>query len=164
MELGFEGSEIAAEIFQVFFDVTKVGLDVCHVRLQLRPRSTLPTFGGNMHSAIRDSARKSLPAESDSRVVPVGYIERRIYRLREQNLTLDSDLADLYQVTTGNLNLAVRRNVARFPVDFMFQMTKEESDSLLLQSAIAKIRTWRPTHLPLRLYRTRSCDVVVGAQ
>jgi hypothetical protein len=51
---------------------------------------------------------------------------------------LDSDLADLYQVATGNLNLAVRRNPARFPADFMFQMTKEEGCSLLLQSARAK--------------------------
>ena len=51
---------------------------------------------------------------------------------------LDSDLADLYQVTTGNLNLAVRRNLARFPADFMFQMAKEEGGSLLLQSARAK--------------------------
>lgn len=48
---------------------------------------------------------------------------------------LDNDLAELYQVTTGNLNLAVRRNSERFPEDFMFQLTKEETDSLLLQSA-----------------------------
>jgi hypothetical protein len=58
--------------------------------------------------------------------------------IREQSVMLDSDLADLYQVATGNLNLAVRRNLARFPADFMFQMTKEEGSSLLLQSARAK--------------------------
>jgi len=51
---------------------------------------------------------------------------------------LDSDLADLYQVTTGNLNLAVRRNLNRFPEDFMFQVSKEETESLLLQIARAK--------------------------
>src|ERR1035437_5288138 len=50
---------------------------------------------------------------------------------------LDSDLAALYGVTTGNLNLAVRRNKARFPDDFMFGLTKHEADSLLLQSARA---------------------------
>jgi len=49
---------------------------------------------------------------------------------------LDSDLAKLYQVTTGNLNLAVRRNISRFPEDFMFQLTREEHQSLLLQIAI----------------------------
>ena len=51
---------------------------------------------------------------------------------------LDSDLAALYGVTTGNLNLAVRRNKARFPDDFMFGLTKHEADSLLLQIARAK--------------------------
>jgi len=51
---------------------------------------------------------------------------------------LDSDLAELYRVTTGNLNLAVRRNASRFPEDFMFQLTKEEHQSLLLQVARAK--------------------------
>jgi hypothetical protein len=50
---------------------------------------------------------------------------------------LDSHLAELYQVTTGNLNLAVRRNRERFPEDFMFQITKEEAGSLLLQTARA---------------------------
>ena len=39
---------------------------------------------------------------------------------------LDEDLAELYNVTTGNLNKAVKRNIARFPDDFMFQLTKEE--------------------------------------
>ena len=48
---------------------------------------------------------------------------------------LDSDLAELYQVTTGNLNLAVRRNGARFPEDFMFQLTQEEFENLRLQFA-----------------------------
>ncbi|HWM70478.1 MAG TPA: ORF6N domain-containing protein [Steroidobacteraceae bacterium] len=74
----------------------------------------------------------------ESRVIPVEYIERRIYLVRAQKVMLDSDLADLYQVTTGNLNLAVKRNRTRFPADFMFQLTKEEGASLLLQSAIAK--------------------------
>ena len=50
---------------------------------------------------------------------------------------LDADLAELYQVTTGNLNLAVRRNKERFPPDFMFQLTKAEFDNLRLQIARA---------------------------
>jgi len=52
---------------------------------------------------------------------------------------LDSDLAALYGVTTGNLNLAVRRNRTRFPEDFMFGLTQNEADSLLLQIARAKV-------------------------
>ena len=65
-------------------------------------------------------------------------IARRIYVLREHKVMLDSDLADLYQVTTGNLNLAVKRNRSRFPADFMLQLTKDENASLLLQVARAK--------------------------
>jgi hypothetical protein len=77
-------------------------------------------------------------SEDELRIVPVDYIERHIYRVRELNVMLDSDLARLYQVTTGNLNLAVRRTLIRFPADFMFQLTRDESSSLLLQSARAK--------------------------
>lgn len=51
---------------------------------------------------------------------------------------LDKDLADLYQVTTGNLNKAVKRNIKRFPADFMFQLTKEEWESLKFQIGILK--------------------------
>lgn len=43
---------------------------------------------------------------------------------------LDRDLAEMYQVTTGNLNKAVQRNIKRFPLDFMFQLTKEEFEEL----------------------------------
>ena len=65
-------------------------------------------------------------------------IERHIHLVRGQKTMLDSDFAALYGVTTGNLNLAVRRNKTRFPQDFMFVLTRSEADSLLLQSAIAK--------------------------
>ena len=51
---------------------------------------------------------------------------------------LDSDLAGLYQVLTKNLNLAVRRNPRRFPEDFMFQLTSEETEDLRLQFATSK--------------------------
>lgn len=74
---------------------------------------------------------------ADEAAISSPLIERRIYLIRGQKVMLDSDLAELYRVTTGNLNLAVRRNSERFPEDFMFQLTKEETDSLLLQSARA---------------------------
>lgn len=60
-------------------------------------------------------------------------IERRIYLVRGQKVMIDSDLAEVYGTTTGNLNRAVRRNPQRFPPDFMFHLTKEEADSLLLR-------------------------------
>jgi ORF6N domain len=53
-------------------------------------------------------------------------IDRRIYVIRGQKVMLDSDLAELYQVLTKNLNKAVQRNRDRFPEDFMFQLTKDE--------------------------------------
>jgi hypothetical protein len=77
--------------------------------------------------------------------VPVEVIERRIYLIRGQKVMLDQDLAELYGVTTGNLNLAVRRNQLRFPEDFMFQLSAEERASLILQSARAKGRGGRRT-------------------
>jgi hypothetical protein len=59
-------------------------------------------------------------------------IQRRIYLMRGQKVMFDADLAELYEVSTGNLNLAVRRNPRRFPDDFMFQLTKEEFEDLRL--------------------------------
>jgi hypothetical protein len=64
-------------------------------------------------------------------------LKRYIHLVREQSVMLDSDLAALYEVTTGNLNLAVRRNKTRFPADFMLTLTKAEADGLLLQNARA---------------------------
>ena len=67
--------------------------------------------------------------------VPVEIIERRIYLIRGQKVMLDSDLAEIYQVPTKSLNLAVRRNTERFPGDFMFQLSKEEFENLRFQIA-----------------------------
>lgn len=65
-------------------------------------------------------------------------IQKKIYEVRGIKAMLDKDLADLYQVTTGNLNKAVKRNIKRFPADFMFQLTKEEWESLKFQIGILK--------------------------
>jgi hypothetical protein len=76
-------------------------------------------------------------------IIPVERIVSRIYVIRGQKVMLDADLAELYGVTTGNLNLAVRRNGKRFPDDFVFQLTIEEHESLILQTARAKTRGGR---------------------
>ncbi|MBQ2225635.1 MAG: ORF6N domain-containing protein [Prevotella sp.] len=65
-------------------------------------------------------------------------IQSRIYEIRGQRVMLDRDLAELYQVTTGNLNKAVKRNIKRFPSDFMFQLTTEEWELLKFQIGILK--------------------------
>ena len=57
-------------------------------------------------------------------------IKRKIYEIRGRRVMLDSDLAEMYQVETKNLKRAVRANIERFPDDFMFELTKEEFDSL----------------------------------
>ena len=50
-------------------------------------------------------------------------IEKMIYVIRDQKVMFDSDLAELYEVETKVLNQAVKRNISRFPIDFMFQLT-----------------------------------------
>lgn len=65
-------------------------------------------------------------------------IQKKIYEVRGVKVMLDKDLAEPYQVTTGNLNKAVKRNIKRFPPDFMFQLTKEEWESLRFQIGILK--------------------------
>lgn len=65
-------------------------------------------------------------------------IQSKIYEVRGQKVMLDKDLAELYQVTTGNLNKAVKRNIKRFPPDFMFQLTDEEWEALRFQNGIIK--------------------------
>jgi hypothetical protein len=62
--------------------------------------------------------------------VSLSKIENMIYVIRGQKVMLDSDLADLYEVETGQMNRAVKRNALRFPEDFMFQLTTEEFRSI----------------------------------
>jgi serine/threonine-protein kinase RIO1 len=61
----------------------------------------------------------------------------KIYLLRGQKVMLDKDLAEIYNVKTYRLNEAVKRNITRFPSDFMFQLTAEEFKSLISQNAIS---------------------------
>ena len=62
----------------------------------------------------------------------------KIYNLRGLNVMLDFDLAKLYRVETKNLNLAVKRNISRFPKDFLFHLAKSEWESLRLQFETSK--------------------------
>lgn len=58
----------------------------------------------------------------------------KIRLIRNQKVILDKDLAELYNVVTGNLNKAVKRNIVRFPDDFMFQLTDKEFENLIFQN------------------------------
>lgn len=82
---------------------------------------------------------------ADQLPVPVELIERRIYVIRGQKVMLDRDLAGLYNVPTFRLNEAVKRNRNRFPEDFMFQLTPDETGSLTSQIAMSNGRGGRRT-------------------
>jgi hypothetical protein len=79
-----------------------------------------------------------------SALAPAQDITRAILVLRRQRVLLDAELAALYGVTTKRFNEQVRRNRERFPDDFMFQLTAEESDSL--RSQFATLKSGRGQH------------------
>jgi hypothetical protein len=71
-------------------------------------------------------------------LVPVEVITSKIYLIRGIKIMLDKDLAELYEIENRILKQAVRRNIHRFPPDFMFELTKEENLSLRSQNVILK--------------------------
>jgi len=72
------------------------------------------------------------------KVIPFGEIQRRIHLVRGRRVMLDSDLADFYRVSTRDLNKAVSRNRERFPDDFAFTTTMEETRALMFQVGTSK--------------------------
>jgi hypothetical protein len=64
-------------------------------------------------------------------LVPEEVIERKIFMIRGHKVMLDRDLAELYGVATKVLNQAVKRNISRFPQDFMFQLTEAEKEKVV---------------------------------
>ena len=76
-------------------------------------------------------ASKELP-------IPVERIEKAIFLIRGNKVMLDAGLAELYGVTTKRLNEQVRRNISRFPIDFMFQLDEQETSALRSQIATSK--------------------------
>ena len=81
---------------------------------------------------------------SEPSLVPVERIEKAILLIRGKKVILDADLASLYGVETRVLVQAVRRNLGRFPEDFMFQLSKEEVD--FLRSQIVTLKRGRGQH------------------
>ena len=72
-------------------------------------------------------------------VVEHNNIENQVYFVRGEKVMLDNDLAVLYGVETKRLNEQVKRNSERFPIDFMFQLTEKEWETLKSQIATSKI-------------------------
>jgi phage regulator Rha-like protein len=71
-------------------------------------------------------------------LIPIELIASKIYLIRDTKVMLDKDLAELYGVETRVLKQAVRRNIDRFPADFMFELTKDENQSLRSQNVTLK--------------------------
>lgn len=84
----------------------------------------------------------------DNEIITTENIRAKIYEIRGQKVMLDRDLAALYGVETKALNQAVKRNIGRFPSDFMFQLTKEES----LRSQIVTLKMEQGKHLKYMPY------------
>jgi hypothetical protein len=80
--------------------------------------------------------------ETDTETVPAD-IAARILNVREHRVLVDSDLALLYGVSTARLNQQVNRNLARFPADFIFQLTSQEVTNLMLQFATSSLGSRR---------------------
>ncbi|MEH3115088.1 ORF6N domain-containing protein [Pedobacter terrae] len=88
------------------------------------------------------TAKQMLP------IIPDNIVVNKIYNLRGVKVMLDSDLAELYGVATKVLNQSIRRNIERFPDDFMFQLTAEEWESLRSQIVTSKKGRGGRTYLP----------------
>ena len=79
-------------------------------------------------------------SSSAQSIVPATLISTKIHVIRSTRVMLDADLAAMYGVSTANLNKAVRRNIDRFPEDFMFQLKAREAAILVFQSGISRSR------------------------
>lgn len=96
---------------------------------------------------VRQPSRRAVVAPQNQ-VIPAKQIEQAILVIRGQKVMLDRDLAALYGVETFNLNKAVKRNLERFPSDFMFQLTKEETAGLTFQTGISNTGRGGRRYLP----------------
>ncbi len=87
------------------------------------------------HQVFKIKYNKKMTEDKNQSIIPDEIVMNKIYLIGGQKVMLDSDLADLYEVETRRLNEQVKRNIDRFPEDFMFQLTKEEFENLKSQIA-----------------------------
>jgi hypothetical protein len=89
------------------------------------------------HTAKKTPAKKAASKPVSLSLIP-DQLAPLVIRLRRENVILDSDIAELYGVETKVLNQAVKRNIERFPADFMFQLTADEMENLRSQLVTSK--------------------------
>ena len=85
-----------------------------------------------------------MTANNQNALIPAERIAQAIFVIRGQKVIIDADMAELYEVTTKRFNEQVRRNLERFPQDFMLQLSQEEWDAL--RSQFATLKTGRGQH------------------
>ncbi len=91
---------------------------------------------------------KTAVLQANTAIQDSNEIQNKIYTIRNQQVMLDSDLALMYQVETKRLNERVKRNIARFPENFCFQLTKDEYDNLRSQIATSSEEYGGRRYLP----------------
>jgi phage regulator Rha-like protein len=96
----------------------------------------------------------------NSKLFPAERIVSKIYLIRNEKVLLDSDLADLYGVETKRLKEAVRRNIHRFPADFMFQLSPEEQQ--YLRSQIASLKRGQHSKYPPFVFTEQGVAMLSG--
>ena len=89
-------------------------------------------------------------------------IQSMIYEIRGQKVMIDSDLAALYDVELRSLNQAVKRNIGRFPSDFMFQLTQDEWNSLRSQFVISKNNRGGRRYVPIEKNDKRVNEIIIA--
>jgi len=98
----------------------------------------------------------TVPAKEN--IIELSSIQSKIYEIRGLKVILDRDLAQMYDVTTSNLNKAVKRNANRFPDDFMFQLSQEEF-ILMFQNGIS---SWGGTRKPPYAFTEHGIAMLAG--
>lgn len=96
---------------------------------------------------------------SNQNALPEEVVLSKIYEIRGQKIMLDKELAELYGVTTGNLNKAVGRNMKRFPDDFMFELSEEEWENLKSQFEIS---SWGGTRKMPKAFTEKGVAMLSG--
>jgi hypothetical protein len=106
-------------IFRCRYD--ELDVTICDIKFEIQNGDRIHRFMAYKKTAVTLA------------IVTLEQVERRIYDVRGQKVMLDFELAELYGVTTRVMNQAVRRNIERFPDDFMIQLTRAEFDNLMSQ-------------------------------
>jgi len=107
----------------------RAGDPACRIRSRPGPKHATPTIARPVGRGM--ASLKGGPQLEKMDILSPDVIESKILLIRGKKVMLDQSLAELYRVETRALNQAVKRNLPRFPEDFMFQLTKEEVEALL---------------------------------